>query len=134
LGKHRVLSVTCLVACLVVGPWADAVASERRPSPVENGLATPALPIRDAAMAIASAQPLASPQSVAVGTERNTMVALGASALVSFGLAYGAYGATSTCKGRNGESTGACDRKVVIGAAVLGAGLSTFIIWALSRD
>lgn len=123
--KTRVLPVTCAITCLILVPPTRAFAAERSPTPILDSVR---------AMATApAASPQGGSQSVASTTESKMLLGITTGALIVGGIAMVAYGSTSTCKGREGQSTGACDRTAVIGALGFSSGAAMALLWALSR-
>lgn len=128
----RILIIFCLATALVIIPWNAAFADDGTSaapvvSPVGNGK------IWKSALALVPAESRAMRQVVATSNESKVLVAFIGGGAVIAGAAMAAYGSTSTCKGRFGNSTENCDRLTIIGAATLGAGVATFAVWALSR-
>ena len=117
--KPRVLSVTCLVVCLIGIPWTSAFAGEQ--------------PITNRALEASAQYRLeARRQSVATTTERNLLVGVTAGTLIVAGAAMIAYGASSTCKGTH-VSSAPCDRQAFLGALGFSGGAAMLAVWALSR-
>lgn len=146
--KVRPLCVACVTACLVMVPWTSAFAREG-PDPALDAAAAPAAPglresLRHVTFETAEAAPF-SPvpgrnalqprgrQSVATTNESKLLIGIIAGSMIVGGVALMAYGATSTCKGSEGTSTSACDKKTVIGALSFSGGAALLALWALSR-
>ena len=123
--KTRVLQVTCAITCFVVAPWTHAFAGEHSPTPIRDS-------VRQASFAPAPSQQ--GGQSVAATTEPKLLLGITTGALIVGGIAMITYGSTSTCKGREGLSTGACDRTALIGAFSFSGGAAMALLWALSRE
>jgi hypothetical protein len=147
----RVLQVTCVITCLVTVPLTDAFASERAAAsteavpPVAEGIMNG---IRRASFGAPAANADFTPVptqfamqsrgrvSVADTNESKLLLGIAAGTMVVAGLGLIAYGATSTCKGINGDptTTNGCDKKTMMGALSLSGGLATFLVWSFSRE
>ena len=147
----RVLQVTCVITCLVTVPLTNAFASERAAATTAE-----ALPATDGIMNGIRTASFGAPDmnadftpvptqfamqsrgrvSVADTNESKLLLGIAAGAMVVAGLGLIAYGATSTCKGINGDPTAThgCDKKTMMGALSLSGGLATFLIWSFSRE
>ena len=122
-GILRVVLVACLTAAFVMVPWRTAAA---------EGLSAPPS-IWRAALEQVPAEARLMRQVVASTNESKMLLGLGASGAVVGGLGMIAYGASSSCKGKAGNSTTTCERFAVAGTVVVGAGAMTLVLWALSR-
>lgn len=145
----RVFPVTCLIACLVVIPWTNALASERpdvtagqaqrAPEGIMNGIKNVSFdaPAPDAFKPVPSQFAMQSRGRVSVAetNEPKLLLGIAAGALVVAGVGLIAYGATSTCKGLHADAalTNSCDKKTLMGAMSLSGGLVTLVVWSLSR-
>lgn len=159
--KLRAFRVACVTACLITVPWTHAFGRERHDSAVEPAQAPPVAVLEHqstgpgtpgilkslrnvtfephGASAPFSTLPGGSAlqqrgrQSVATTTESKMLLGIVAGSMIVGGMALMAYGATSTCKGSEGASTSACDKKAVIGALSFSGGVAMLVLWALSR-
>ncbi|MBI2189803.1 MAG: hypothetical protein HYU37_22205 [Acidobacteria bacterium] len=141
-----ILPVTCVVLCLSLVPWTHAFAEQAQPI---TAAAQPSVGIRESIrqMSFAAAAPAPGPpsrlrdgveergrQSVATTTESKLLLGVATGALMVGGMTMMAYGASATCKGKQGESTSACDRTALIGTMSFSGGAAMALLWALSRD
>jgi hypothetical protein len=130
----RVLLVTCLTAAFITLPWSDALASERGILPTTQ----PSESLGDgqvwrSALALVPSEARLMRQSVAQTNEGKLLIGLIAGTAMVAGIGMLAYGATSSCKGKQGNSTATCERIALAGAIGLGGGTITLVLWALSR-
>lgn len=147
----RAFQVTCLITCLVTVPLTNAFASERAAASTEdaqpaaagimNGIRSasfgaPAMNVDFTPVPTQFAMQSRGRVSVAETNESKLLLGIAAGALVVAGLGLIAYGATSTCKGVNGDptKTNSCDKKTMMGALSLSGGLATFLVWSFSRE
>ena len=149
MSKTARVPVTCLIVCLLAGPWSSAFAAGREDVTATPATATPVASgtgIRLSAAAFA-AESVDNPvfslapaalnakgrQAVATTNEPKLLIGLAAGAAIVGGVGLLAYSATSSCKGTGGDATSSCDKKAMIGALSLSSGIVTLIVWALSR-
>lgn len=130
-GAVRVLLVTILTVALTGLPSRAAFAAE--PDAVPAPLAVAHGPILQSALAVAPQEARLMRQVVATTNESKMLIGLGSAAAVVGGLGMIAYGASSSCKGKAGNSTSTCERFAVVGAVAVAGGAMTLVLWALSR-
>lgn len=133
--SRPIAQVTCVVMCLSLVSWTPALAHERQnvtpaPSPVPGGIRET---IRQVSFAeLAPAEPVR--QSVATTTESKLLLGLATGGLIVGGLTMMAYGASSSCKGKQAPGTNGCDRTAILGTVTFSSGTAIALLWALSRD
>jgi hypothetical protein len=122
--------------CLCLVPSTHAFAQELQdvttaPSPAPLGIRET---IRQMSFAQAAPQGRGG-QSVATTTESKLLLGLATGGLIVGGITMMAYGASSSCKGKE-ASTGSsgCDRTAMLGAVTFSGGAAVALLWALSRD
>lgn len=126
----------CVTTCLITVPWTNALGRG-----LEELTQPPSPGIRDAIRSVSFDAPpqtrhaleLRSRQSVASTTEPKLLLGVVTGALIVGGMTMMAYGSTATCKGKEGASTGACDRTALIGTMSFAGGTAMLLLWALSR-
>lgn len=133
-GDRCVQHVVCVVTALTLTPWTAFGQGRADAALAPQG-------IREAVRAVsfdpprrsrAAAEPRGT-QSVAATTESKLLLGIVSGAMIVGGAAVLAYGSTSSCKGQQGSSTGACDRLALIGAMSFAGGATVLTLWALSR-
>lgn len=145
LRSGRLFPVTCVAACLVLGSWSKAFASDdsaRKTDVTRTRIATGFRPVSvfgevPSELSLSLVPPLPplavqKRQSVATTNEPKLLLGIAAGALIVTGVAMITYGATSTCKGLH-ETTNSCDKKTVIGAMAVSGGAVMLVVWGLSR-
>lgn len=132
-SKFRVLRVACVTACLVAGPWTNVFGQELQPGALLNAVRNVSFGAPADAQPSRYARQERGGQSVATTTESKLLLGLVSGGLIVGGMTMMAYGASATCKGREGTSTTGCDRTAVIGAMSLSGGAAMLLLWALSR-
>ena len=131
----RLLLVPCLIAAFITIPWSGAVAGERAlVTTTQQSQSVGDGQVWRSALALVPSESRMMRQSVASTNESKLLIGLIAGTAIVAGLGMVAYGATSSCKGRNqGNATATCDRITMLGAVGLGGGALTLALWALSR-
>ena len=148
----RRLVVTCVTACLVMLPWADARASQtetdqaNQADQAASASPVPAAAPRDVGKPLlirddlwgtpAGLPPGQSPQvlrqAVASTSQHNFILGTTAAALIVGGVALIAYSTTDSCK-QNQAVSSRCDRDKVLGAIGISGGTVMLVLWALSK-
>ena len=132
-SKFRVLQVACVAASLVVVPRTSVFAQELQQGALLHAVRTVSFGAPASAQPSRYASQERGTQSVATTTESKLLLGLVSGGLIVGGMTMMAYGASATCKGREGTSTTGCDRTAVIGAMSLSGGAAMLLLWALSR-
>ena len=141
-GAVRSLLVTILTTALIGLPSRAAFAVEAavEPAAAPAPASAPALSatvaqgaLWNSALAVVPSEARLMRQVVASTNESKMLIGLGASGAVVGGLGMIAYGASSSCKGKAGNSTTTCERVALVGAVALAGGAMTLVLWALSR-
>ncbi len=130
-GAVRLLLVTILTAALIGLPSRAAFAAEPDAAPAPHAVAHG--PLLRSALAVVPQEAHLMRQVVATTNESKMLISLGSATAVVGGLGMIAYGASSSCKGKAGNSTSTCERFAVAGAVAVAGGAMTLVLWALSR-
>jgi hypothetical protein len=124
----------CVVMCLSLIVWTPAFAHEQPEVTPEPLQAPGSLRETIRQMSFAEFTPQSGRQSVARTTESKLLLGLATGGLLVAGGTMVAYGASSSCKGKQAPGTSGCDRTAVIGAMMFSGGAAVALLWALSRD
>lgn len=130
----RLLLVTCLTAAFITIPWSGACASERGIVPTtQESQSLGDGKVWRSALALVPSESRVMRQSVASTNESKLLLGLIAGGAIVAGVAMLAYGATSSCKGKQGNTTATCDRIATLGAGGLAGGAMTLVLWKLTK-
>lgn len=134
LRSVRVWLVTYLAAAFITIPWSGACANERgMVTTPQQSASSGGGRVWRSAVALVPSESRLMRQSVASTNESKLLVGVIAGAAVVTGVTMLAYGATSSCKGKQGNTTATCDRIATLGAAGLAGGAITLVLWKLTK-
>jgi hypothetical protein len=125
------VAVMLIAAFTLIPRGASAAAAEAVTAPVSVQTEGP---IRRAAQAIVPAEARLMRQVVATTNESKIFLGLAAGGAMVAGLALLAYGSSSSCKGKPGNTpSGTCERLALAGGVAVAGGGVTLLLWSLSR-
>jgi len=132
--SRPIAQVTCAVVCLSLISWTPALAQKRQDvTPAPSHVPGIRETIRQMSFAERAPEEPAR-QSVARTNESKLLLGLATGGLIVGGLTMMAYGASSSCKGKQAPGTNGCDRTAIIGTVTFSSGTAIALLWALSRD
>ena len=128
----RTTAAVVLIAAFTLVPRAaSAAAGESAAAPVAVQTEGP---IRRAAQAVVPAEARLMRQVVATTNESKIFLGLASGGAMVAGLALLAYGSSSSCKGKPGNTpSGTCERLALAGGVAVAGGGVTLLLWSLSR-